>query len=115
MIQGNSLLTPKEVANLLQISPRTVYDRAGDLGGFYPAGIRVLRFRPEIIGGYLEGQDQKGLAIQLPVQGGGVRRGRPRKQARSNGGQGEEKRITKKISRKGDDRHGLFRYSQAVS
>ena len=33
------LLTPEEVAQLLQISIRTVYAQARRLGGFYPAGI----------------------------------------------------------------------------
>lgn len=43
------LLTPEEVASLLRISLRTVYENARRLGGFYPAGIRVLRFRKERI------------------------------------------------------------------
>ena len=85
----NSLLTPKEVANLLKVSPRTVYDRAVALGGFYPAGIRVLRFRPEVINGYMEGQTDEGMGLQIRVSEKSPRRegvqdqergrGRPRK------------------------------------
>lgn len=43
------LLWPKEVASLLNISVRTVYKNFRKLGGFYPAGMRVLRFRPDVI------------------------------------------------------------------
>src|SRR3972149_5187416 len=73
----NSLLTPKEVANLPSISLRTVYDNALELGGFYPGGIKVLRFNPEVIHGFMEGQDvqELGIRVQLPgekVRGAGV-------------------------------------------
>jgi Helix-turn-helix domain len=50
-IMNNPLLTVSDVAKFLQISERTVYDRARELGGFFPVGIRVLRFKPEIIYG----------------------------------------------------------------
>ena len=58
----SSLLTVKDVAGLLQIKERTVYDNRKALGGFYPAGIKVLRFRAEVIYGIMEGQghDQEG-------------------------------------------------------
>ncbi len=56
IIIKTQLLTPSDVAELLQISVRTVYDHARRLGGFYPAGIKVLRFRPEVIYGSVEGQ-----------------------------------------------------------
>jgi hypothetical protein len=57
IINRDHLLTPKQVAELLQISIRTVYDNADRLGGFYPAGIRVLRFKPEIIHNIMEGPE----------------------------------------------------------
>jgi hypothetical protein len=41
------LLTPSQVADQLQISVRTVMRHSRALGGFYPAGIRALRFREE--------------------------------------------------------------------
>ena len=100
-----SLLTPKEVANLLKVSPRTVYDRASDLGGFYPAGIRVLRFKQEVIRGCLEGQGKKGLEVQLPVPGAGVRRGRPSNKTGGNVSQRGQEKSTQ--ANKDDDRHGL--------
>ncbi|MCP4624842.1 MAG: helix-turn-helix domain-containing protein [bacterium] len=43
------LLTPKQVAELLSLSVRTVYDHSIRLGGFYPAGIKALRFRRDVI------------------------------------------------------------------
>jgi len=51
----SSLLTPKEVAELLKISLQTVYDNRKRLGGFCPAGIRVLRFRKGDIERIMEG------------------------------------------------------------
>jgi hypothetical protein len=38
------LLTPSEVADILSVSVRTVMRHSRALGGFYPAGIRALRF-----------------------------------------------------------------------
>ncbi len=56
----DKLLTPEQVADLLQISVKTVYEKSDRFGGFYPAGIRVLRFRQEVINGIMEGQNQGG-------------------------------------------------------
>jgi hypothetical protein len=49
------LLTPKQVAELLSLSVRTVYDHSIRLGGFYPAGIKALRFRKDVIEAIMEG------------------------------------------------------------
>jgi hypothetical protein len=43
------LLTPQDVADQLQLSVRTIMRHAKELGGFYPCGIRALRFRAEDI------------------------------------------------------------------
>jgi excisionase family DNA binding protein len=40
-----TLLTVRQVAELLQISERSVRRHAARLGGVFPAGIRTLRFR----------------------------------------------------------------------
>jgi hypothetical protein len=69
-----NLLTPNQVAEILQISTRTVYENKHRLGGFYPAGIRVLRFRKEVIYGLMEKQETEGLGIRFPVQGKTLRR-----------------------------------------
>lgn len=79
-----SLLKVKDVADLLSVSERTVYERSAELGGFYPAGIKVLRFSRKVIYGIMEGQDPQRLALRIPVQRETVRRGRPCKQAGSN-------------------------------
>lgn len=49
------LLTVDEVANLLHISKKTVYAHSYTLGGFYPLGIQVLRFKAGDIHERLEG------------------------------------------------------------
>jgi len=59
------LLTTQNVAEMLQIHPRTVYDHAADFGGFYPAGLRVLRFREDVINAYMEGQGKGTLAVPV--------------------------------------------------
>ena len=84
-----NLLTPEQVAKFLQISIRTVYENKDRLGGFYPAGIKVLRFRKEVIYGIMEGQKAEGLGIRLSVQGQKVRRQGIQNQGRGKGVQGE--------------------------
>ena len=57
------LLTPKQVAEILNLSVRTVYDHRIRLGGFYPAGIKALRFRRDVIEAIMEGHS---IAIKRP-------------------------------------------------
>ena len=76
------LLTVKEVAALLNVDEGTVYAHKDDLGGFYPAGIRVLRFNPEVIYGYMAGQGQRALAVSVRIPGGKNNRARIRYPAR---------------------------------
>ena len=63
----NKLLTPSDVAELLQISENTVYKHVKKLGGFKPGGIGVWRFRQEVIYGIMEGQDPETLVLQFSV------------------------------------------------
>lgn len=44
-IPPEKLLTPAEVAELLQIAEKTVYKHSRALCGFKPAGLGFLRFR----------------------------------------------------------------------
>ena len=70
----NQLLTPEDVAEVLQISLSTVYKNAMRLGGFYPFGLKVLRFQREVIErGHLEEQRPGGLVVQLPASGEAIR------------------------------------------
>lgn len=85
-----SLLTPDDVAKLLQVSLRTVYANGKRLGGFYPAGIKVLRFREEVIREFMEGQGERNVEIHLPGQREGLRRGRTPDQSGSQDGPGRE-------------------------
>jgi hypothetical protein len=63
------LLTPEDVARLLQISVRTVYAQSHRLGGFYPVGIRALRFRREVINAIMEGSQEREISLSVPVPG----------------------------------------------
>ena len=79
----DSLLTPQDAARHLKISVRTVYQNANRLGGFYPFGLRVLRFRKEVICGNLEGPGYPNLEMEIPVPAQAIWRGRIPNQARS--------------------------------
>lgn len=68
------LLTVKDVAEMLQINERTVYDRAKDLGGFFPAGIKTLRFDEADLHDILERSKKGALALQVPVSGSALLR-----------------------------------------
>lgn len=59
------LLSVKDVAKLLNWDDHTVYDHAADLGGFYPAGVRKLSFKPGVIREHMEGQGFKDMAVQF--------------------------------------------------
>jgi hypothetical protein len=109
-----SLLSVNDVAIILNISARTVYEHADELGGFYPAGIKVLRFNPEVIYGYLEGQNTEGLAIRFPIQRKEIRQRRTSKQAGGNIGKGRQKKGSPANTETTEDRHGLFRYSKRI-
>ncbi len=105
------LLTVKDVARLLNVSPRTVYEHARQWGGFYPAGLRALRFKPDIIHGIMEGQDPQGLAALYPVREESLRRSRTKDEApplRSEHGPRRNNRVVKKDP----NRHGLLNSRQ---
>ena len=82
-------LSVKQVAEIFQISTRTVYENKHQLGGFYPADIRVLRFRKEVIYGLMERQETGGLGVRFPAQGETIRRQGIQNEGRSEVGQGE--------------------------
>ena len=96
------LLTPKQVAALLQISTRTVYDNARKLGGFYPAGIRVLRFRREDINAIMQ-NPPGGLEVGVSTQEETVPAGGPQGM---DGGQRTGKWLEDQ-KRLDPNRHGL--------
>lgn len=107
------LLTPQDVADLLQISVKTVYAHAKKLGGFYPLGIQVLRFRAEEIYERLEGTGR--ISLSLPVQRDQIQRERIQNAERSKSGRGRAKKGSGIAAKEDGDRHGLFRYCQTVS
>ena len=78
-----SLLTPQEVARLLKLSVRTIYANRQRLGGFYPAGIRALRFRREDIYAFMEGPQRK-LEVPIPTFGPALQQDRVQNQGRGS-------------------------------
>ena len=102
------LLTVEEVATLLNISPRTVYDHAREMGGFYPFGIKTLRFRREVICGDLERQGPGALAVPISVRREGHNRAWVQHASRSRSRKSKEAgRITNGILKTDPSRHGL--------
>ncbi|WP_083927883.1 helix-turn-helix domain-containing protein [Desulfobacter curvatus] len=109
----NKLLTPSDVAELLQISENTVYKHVKKLGGFKPGGIGVWRFRQEVIYGIMEGQDPETLVLQFSVSkrnlcGQGIQD--------KNGSGGRSGKKKGRCKEKSDlNRHGLLDAMQFVS
>lgn len=99
------LLTVKEVALLLNLSVGTIYEHRFRLGGFYPAGIRVLRFKEDIIHGYMAGPDIREVQVQVSVPESGLRRRRIQDQE----GRGNRLREKAEINRFSETapRHGF--------
>jgi excisionase family DNA binding protein len=101
---NDAIMTPKQVARYLQISPRTVYSRWVKLGGFKIG--RTLRFRKEIIDALFRQEEKK-------VERGGEKRV-PKVYAcvsdenRSEDlGSGNMERVGKSGSGQDTNRHGL--------
>ena len=87
-----SLLTPEEVAGLLQLSLRTIYANVRRLGGFYPAGIRALRFRREDIHAIMEGPQERTLEVPVSTPGPASRQIRVSGQENGSSGNGKAPR-----------------------
>nr|WP_321401995.1 helix-turn-helix domain-containing protein [uncultured Desulfobacter sp.] len=109
----NKLLTPSDVAELLQISENTVYKHVKRLGGFKPGGIGVWRFRQEVIYGIMEGQDPEALVLQFSVSKRNLRSQGIQDKNGSGGSSGKKKGRRKEKSDL--NRHGLLDAMQLVS
>jgi len=99
-----AIMTPKQVARYLQISPHTVYSRWERLGGFKIG--RTLRFRKEIIDALFRQKEKK-------MEGGGEKRV-PKVYARvsdkdrgENLGSGKMEGVGKPGTGEDRNRHGL--------
>ena len=83
---GITLLTVSQVAKLLNINKTVVYENKEHLGGFYPAGYRVL-FRSDVIEEILR---SKKLPFSIPeaalVDKRSYRRGRIRQEEKRKEG-----------------------------
>jgi len=102
----HKLLTPSDVAELLQISEKTVYKHRERFYGFNPAGLGILRFRGEIIYGIMEGQDPEALVLQFPVSKNELRGQGVSDKTGGVRSQGRKKKTIKSTADKG--RHGIF-------
>ena len=100
------LLTPPDVAELLQISEKTVYKHQKQLGGFNPAGSGILRFKQEIINGIIERQETKTLLLQFRAS----RQNLCKEKLQEKKGRSNSPRQTKRRGHQPTDknRHGLF-------
>ena len=72
------LLKPEQVAELLQVSLATIYANADSLGGFYPAGIKALRFRRDTIYAIMEGPKDGKVPHPVSTSGEEVQQNRLR-------------------------------------
>lgn len=100
------LLTPSDVAELLNISEKTVYKHSEKFCGFKPAGLGILRFRKEIIYGIMEGQDPETLVLQFPVSEQAVCGKGVQNQKRSSLSKREKKKRAESSTE--ENRHGLL-------
>gem|GEM_PF-3343057 len=101
----DKLLSVKEVAEILNLSPRTIYDNARRLGGFYPAGIRVLRFNPEVIRGIMEGKGR--MEVQVSIPGEKISRRNLSDPCGGAGGSGRKEKKRACLPPTDPDRHNL--------
>lgn len=97
------LLTPENVAELLQVSVECVYRNKKALCGFYPAGIKVLRFQEEVLNGII--QNSAGLEVRVPKKREEIHRQRFPKEIGSQSSNGGAKK--RDSSRQKPNRHGL--------
>ena len=109
---NESIMTPKQVAGYLQISPRTVYSHWEKLGGFKIG--RTLRFRKEIINALFCQKEKK-------MERGGEER-RQKVYAPISDENGSEDLGSRKVERAGQpetredrNRHGLADCFQRLS
>src|SRR5665811_1453426 len=66
------------MAGLLQLSLSTVYPKADRLKGFYPAGIKALRFREETIYAIMAGPTKRQVPLPVPTPGEKIQQARLR-------------------------------------
>jgi len=103
-------LKVQEVAFLLKISPRSVYRRRWRLGGFYPLGLRCLRFPAGVVYACLEGAGER-LAVSIPGRGQEVQQGMVSHQGGSQGSRGGAQGGIEEAD-KDPNRWGLLRVSK---
>jgi hypothetical protein len=84
--------TSEEVESLWQPFLRTISANVRRLGGFYPAGIRALRFRREDIYAIMEGPQERTLELPVSTPGPALRQIRVPGQENGSSGNGKTPR-----------------------
>ena len=100
-----AIMTPKQVARYLQISPHTVYSRWEKLGGLKIG--RALRFRKEIIDALFQ-QEEKKMERSGEKRDPKVYACLSDKNGSENLGSGKMERVGKPEAGEDRNRHGLI-------
>jgi len=103
-------LTVSQVSKILNISPRSVYRKRWQLGGFYPLGLRCLRFPAGLVYACMEGSGER-LAVSIPGRGQEVQQGMVSRQGGSQGSRGGAQGGIEEAD-KDPNRWGLLRVSK---
>ena len=94
------LLTPSDIAEMLQISEKTVYKHKQKFCGFYPAGLKVLRFSKEVVDDII--QNSARVEVSFPEERAAAHRvGVLPEKGCSKGRGGKKKRKEKNVHRHG--------------
>jgi len=67
-VSPTTLLTAEDVAEILRVGIRTVYKHSKKMGGFYPFGMKCLRFNKVVFYECLERQSKELLSVWVPLQ-----------------------------------------------
>ncbi len=114
--EPTKLWTPQQVAEVLQISVKTVYKHSVKLGGFYPFGIGRLRFDGERIQKHILRAGKAVLEIRVPLQKKKNNKVRvSNRKASRNSSTRPPEPVATGDSSNGDDRDNLLRHFKRVS
>ena len=102
------LLTVSQVAKLLKWSVKSVYNHADVLGGFYPFGVKTLRFDKETLIDSLQRQAQRKVSLRLSAAGQTVHQRAVQAAPQGRAGRAGKKGANQKTGQTpAEDRHGL--------
>ena len=110
------LWTADQVAKTLQMSKQTVYNHAKELGGFYPFGIKQMRFHAKKIQECLERSEDRPMAVQDKLQEKKVLRKRlPDRKTSGPGSGGKKESSDVGVQKNINSRNNLLRRFEQAS